>query len=284
MWSLVSNASIVVQLVMLILVGASVTSWIMIFQRSNMLRAGKRALDLFEERFWSGIDLSKLYRQAGSNPDPDSGVEQVFRAGFKEFSRLRQQAGVDPDAVMEGVGRAMRVAISREEEKLETSLPFLATVGSVSPYIGLFGTVWGIMNSFRGLAAVQQATLATVAPGISEALVATAIGLFASPRAAKPSSIATTPSPKNSRPSCTVKCTPAKSEQNPNDSRSPPQTQAGRRDERGALHRRDVGTAGHLHGHRTDAQPGRESRPAQGFQRSLAAGQQHSGPDHFHQG
>ena len=118
MWSLVSNASIVVQLVMLILVAASVTSWIMIFQRSTMLRAGRRALDSFEERFWSGIDLSKLYRQAGSNPDPDSGVEQVFRAGFKEFSRLRQQPGVDPDAVMEGVGRAMRVAISREEEKL----------------------------------------------------------------------------------------------------------------------------------------------------------------------
>lgn len=133
----------------------------------------------FEERFWSGIDLSKLYRQAGSNPDPDSGVEQIFRAGFKEFSRLRQQPGVDPDAVMEGVARAMRVAISREEEKLEASLPFLATVGSTSPYVGLFGTVWGIMNSFRGLATVQQATLATVAPGIAEALIATAIGLFA---------------------------------------------------------------------------------------------------------
>jgi len=179
MWSLVANASVVVQLVMLTLVAASVTSWIMIFQRSTMLRAGRRALDAFEERFWSGIDLSKLYRQAGSNPDPDSGVEQVFRAGFKEFSRLRQQPGVDPDAVMEGVGRAMRVAISREEEKLEQSLPFLATVGSTSPYIGLFGTVWGIMNSFRGLASAQQATLATVAPGIAEALIATAIGLFA---------------------------------------------------------------------------------------------------------
>src|SRR5471032_2659358 len=122
MWSLVSNASVVVQLVMLILVAASVTSWIMIFQRSSLLRAGRRALDSFEERFWSGIDLSKLYRQAGSNPDPDSGVEQIFRAGFKEFSRLRQQPGVDPDAVMEGVARAMRVAISREEEKLDQSV------------------------------------------------------------------------------------------------------------------------------------------------------------------
>jgi biopolymer transport protein TolQ len=179
MWSLISNASIVVQLVMLVLVGASVTSWIMIFQKSTMIRAAKRSLETFEERFWSGIDLSKLYRQAGANPDPDSGVEQIFRGGFKEFSRLRQQAGVDPDAVMDGVNRAMRVAISREEEKLETSLSFLATVGSTSPYIGLFGTVWGIMNSFRGLASAQQATLATVAPGIAEALIATAIGLFA---------------------------------------------------------------------------------------------------------
>ncbi|HEX5844669.1 MAG TPA: protein TolQ [Pseudomonas sp.] len=179
MWSLISTASLVVQLVMLTLVAASVTSWVMIFQRTALLRAAKRALDNFEERFWSGIDLSKLYRQAGSNPDPDSGLEQIFRAGFKEFSRLRQQAGVDPDAVMDAVARAMRVAISREEEKLEQSLPFLATVGSTSPYIGLFGTVWGIMNSFRGLAQVQQATLATVAPGIAEALIATAIGLFA---------------------------------------------------------------------------------------------------------
>jgi biopolymer transport protein TolQ len=223
MWSLVSNASVVVQLVMLTLVAASVTSWIMIFQRSTMLRAGRRALDAFEERFWSGIDLSKLYRQAGSNPDPDSGVEQICR--FQGVLRLRQQPGVDPDAVMEGVGRAMRVAISREEEKLEQSLPFLATVGSTSPYIGLFGTVWGIMNSFRGLASAQQATLATVAPGIAEALIATAIGLFA----AIPAVIAynrfsarsetlmavTTPSPTSSRRSCTAKCTPAKNQVKP---------------------------------------------------------------------
>lgn len=178
-WSLISHASLVVQLVMLTLVAASVISWVMIFQRSTAIRAAKRALDNFEDRFWSGIDLSKLYRQAGSNPDPDSGLEQIFRAGFKEFSRLRQQPGVDPDAVMDGVSRAMRVAISREEEKLETALPFLATVGSTSPYIGLFGTVWGIMNSFLGLSQVQQATLATVAPGIAEALIVTAIGLFA---------------------------------------------------------------------------------------------------------
>ena len=126
----------------------------------------------------AGIEIGR-HKVGRAAAHPDSGVEQIFRAGFKEFSRLRQQPGVDPDAVMEGVARAMRVAISREEEKLEASLPFLATVGSTSPYVGLFGTVWGIMNSFRGLATVQQATLATVAPGIAEALIATAIGLFA---------------------------------------------------------------------------------------------------------
>lgn len=179
MWSLISNASLVVQFVMLVLVGASITSWVIIFQRSQLLRAARNSLNAFEDRFWSGVDLSKLYRQVSHEPDPDSGVEQIFRAGFKEFSRLSQQQGANPESVMDGVARSMRVAISHEEEKLEQSLPFLATVGSTSPYIGLFGTVWGIMNSFRGLAQVQQATLATVAPGIAEALIATAIGLFA---------------------------------------------------------------------------------------------------------
>lgn len=179
MWHLVSSASVLVQLVMLTLIAASVASWVIIFQRTTMLRAAKSSLDDFEERFWSGIDLSKLYRQVTGTPNAESGLEQIFRAGFKEFTRMRQQPGVDPDAVMDAVQRSMRVAISREEEKLDEHLPFLATVGSTSPYIGLFGTVWGIMNSFRGLATVQQATLATVAPGIAEALIATAIGLFA---------------------------------------------------------------------------------------------------------
>jgi biopolymer transport protein TolQ len=179
MWYLIASASILVQLVMLTLVAASVVSWVMIFQRSAALRSAKNALDDFEDRFWSGIDLSKLYRQVTGNPDTNSGLEQIFRAGFKEFSRMRQQAGVEPEAVMDAVQRSMRVAISREEERLEQHLPFLATVGSTSPYIGLFGTVWGIMNSFRGLATTQQATLAAVAPGIAEALIATAIGLFA---------------------------------------------------------------------------------------------------------
>src|SRR5690606_32734588 len=133
----------------------------------------------FEERFWSGMDLNQLFREVSGSADANSGLESIFRAGFKEFTRLRQQSGVDPDAVMEGTNRAMRVAVSRENEKLNNNLSFLATVGSTSPYVGLFGTVWGIMNSFRGLAQMQQATLATVAPGISEALVATAMGLFA---------------------------------------------------------------------------------------------------------
>ncbi len=179
LWSLVANASFLVQMVMLLLLAASVASWVMIFQRGRVLRAARRTLVAFEDQFWSGIDLSRLYVDIKNRLHDHSGVENVFCAGLKEFTRLRQRTEADPEAVMDGVQRAMRVALAREEEKLETHLPFLATVGSISPYIGLFGTVWCIMNSFRGLANVQQATLATVAPGISEALVATAMGLFA---------------------------------------------------------------------------------------------------------
>ncbi len=178
-FSLILNASFVVQLVMLILVIASVISWIMILQRRKVLSNAKKTLVEFEEQFWSGIDLTQLYRQVSSNPNPNSGAESIFRAGIREYTRMRKQTGADGEAVMEGVERAMRVAMNKEEEKLSKHLPFLATVGSVSPYIGLFGTVWGIMNSFRGLANAHQATLATVAPGISEALIATAMGLFA---------------------------------------------------------------------------------------------------------
>lgn len=177
-WSLVANAGLLVKLVMLLLLMASMVSWALIFQRVQVFRRARRAQRDFEERFWSGMDLGQLYRDVTAEPTPFSGMEAVFRAGFKEFSRLRQQSR-DADAVMEGAQRAMRVAFSREQERLEAHQPFLATVGSTSPYIGLFGTVWGIMNSFRGLAQVQQATLATVAPGISEALIATAMGLFA---------------------------------------------------------------------------------------------------------
>lgn len=177
--SLILNASVVVQVVMLLLVMASTVSWIMIFQRHFFLRRTRKALRHFEDQFWSGIDLGTLFRDATAHPNEESGAENIFRAGLKEYQRLSQQRGADPEAVMDGVQRAMRVALSREEEKLELHLPFLASVGSVSPYVGLFGTVWGIMNSFRGLANTQQATLASVAPGISEALIATAIGLFA---------------------------------------------------------------------------------------------------------
>lgn len=181
-WHLVSHASLTVQSVMAILFLASIVSWFMIIQRGFYFRATIRAMQQFEQQFWSGIDLSQLYRKGTVQADSGSsvvGMESIFRAGFKEFSRLRQQTGVDPDAVMEGAQRAMRVASSREEEQMDMHLPFLATVGSTSPYVGLFGTVWGIMTSFQGLATMHQATLAVVAPGISEALVATAMGLFA---------------------------------------------------------------------------------------------------------
>lgn len=178
---LIANASLLVQLVMLLLFLASGISWVMIVQRGFYQQRAKKAFDAFERQFWSGVDLTQLYRQGNGKASRNAtdGVENIFRAGFKEFSRLRQQSGTEADAIMEGTQRAMRVALSREQEKLEANLPFLASVASVSPYIGLFGTVWGIMNSFRGLANTHQATLATVAPGISEALVATAMGLFA---------------------------------------------------------------------------------------------------------
>ena len=177
--SLILNASFLVQMVMLLLLIASVMSWVMIFQRRTALKFARSNMKAFEEQFWSGIDLSQLFRQVSAEPNPDNGAENIFRAGIKEFTRLRLQTDADGDAVMEGVQRAMRVAIAKEEEKLEAHLSFLASVGSTSPYVGLFGTVWGIMNSFRGLANAHQATLATVAPGISEALIATAMGLFA---------------------------------------------------------------------------------------------------------
>ncbi len=180
-WSLVLEASLLVQLVMLSLVLASLVSWSMIFQRVSVFRRAHRELIAFEDEFWSGVDLGQLYRAGSSRAETESieGCESIFRAGFKEFSRLRQQGNIDSDAIMAGAERAMRVALAREEEYLEKHLPFLANVGSASPYVGLFGTVWGVMSSFRGLANTHQATLASVAPGISEALIATAMGLFA---------------------------------------------------------------------------------------------------------
>lgn len=178
LWSLVASASWVVKGVMLVLLAAVFASWVVIVQRHRVITAAKASYVDFEDRFWSGMDLSQLYREINQEP-PAFGVENIFAAGFREFSRLRQQSSADSEQIMEGTQRAMRVATTRESELLENHLAFLATVGSTSPYIGLFGTVWGIMNSFRGLANVHQATLATVAPGIAEALIATAIGLFA---------------------------------------------------------------------------------------------------------
>lgn len=178
-FTLIRDASPVVQAVMLILVAASVMSWTFIFSKYREIRRAEQTSVAFEDRFWSGIDLADLYRQLAREEHEHNGLESIFLAGFKEFGRLRQQQGIMPEAVMEGTQRAMRVALNRELDRLDERLPFLATVASTSPYIGLFGTVWGIMNSFRSLGTAKQATLAMVAPGISEALVATAMGLFA---------------------------------------------------------------------------------------------------------
>ena len=177
-YELIANASLLVQGVMALLVLASVVSWMMILQRWSLLRRAKQEIDSFEDHFWSGIDLRGLYQDL-SQEEQLNGIEEIFVAGFREYTRLSEQPGVDAEAIMQGTQRAMRVTLMREEARLETHLPFLATVGSTSPYIGLFGTVWGIMNSFRSLANMTQATLASVAPGISEALIATAMGLFA---------------------------------------------------------------------------------------------------------
>lgn len=180
-WVLIMEATPLVQGVMALLVLASVVSWVVIFQRLILLRGARDEFEAFEDDFWSGADLRQIYRDITGREDEriDPGGEQVFIAGFREFTRLSGGRGADPEMVMQGVQRAMRVALVREEERLARHLPFLATVGSTSPYVGLFGTVWGIMNSFRQLATVSQASLATVAPGISEALIATAMGLFA---------------------------------------------------------------------------------------------------------
>ena len=177
--SLVLNASLVVQLVLLLLLLASVLSWTAIFDRAVVLKRAQKAADAFEQKFWSGGDLSALYRDLGQDDKQNQGLAAIFRAGFKEYVRLRKGDNSNTAMVLQGSERSMRVALSREVDRLETHLPFLATVGSTSPYVGLFGTVWGIMHAFHALGNVQQATLALVAPGISEALVATAIGLFA---------------------------------------------------------------------------------------------------------
>jgi biopolymer transport protein TolQ len=175
---LVGEASIPVQIVIAILLFASLYSWAIIFRKRMVIRRARREADQFENSFWSGGDLSQLYRGIESRGGA-TGMASIFEFGFREFARQRQQAGTPSDQLLEGARRAMRVAQLKEIDRLEHSLATLATVGSTSPYVGLFGTVWGIMSAFSGLGNVQQATLAMVAPGISEALVATAIGLFA---------------------------------------------------------------------------------------------------------
>lgn len=177
--SFFTQASPIVKAVMLLLLGASVVSWTLIFQRSAFVARAKKGINDFEQRFWSGDDLNKLYTHLSEGKLALEGMSQIFVAGFKEFLRLRQQANLQPNMIMDGAERAMRVARSREMDKLENHLSFLATVGSTSPYVGLFGTVWGIMTSFQALGEASQATVAMVAPGISEALIATAMGLFA---------------------------------------------------------------------------------------------------------
>jgi biopolymer transport protein TolQ len=175
---LVLQASYVVQFVLLLLGAASLVSWSIIFRKRMMVRRAQQDADRFENSFWSGGDLVPLYRQIESRGNA-TGMESIFESGFREFARLRQQGGVATDMLLEGARRGMRVAQIKEIDRLEHSLATLATVGSTSPYVGLFGTVWGIMSAFSSLGNVQQATLAAVAPGIAEALVATAIGLFA---------------------------------------------------------------------------------------------------------
>ncbi len=176
---LILNASLLVQLVILSLVITSFVSWTMIFNKRVMLNRAKKEAEKFEGQFWSLEDLSPLYNRISNSRNPLTGMEKIFEAGFKEFARLRSQENILPDAIIEGAQRAMRIAMNKEMDVLETNLSFLATVGSTSPYVGLFGTVWGIMNSFRALGNVQQASIALVAPGIAEALIATAMGLFA---------------------------------------------------------------------------------------------------------
>jgi biopolymer transport protein TolQ len=176
---LIANASFVVQFVMFILLVASVVSWTFIFNKYKELKQAFIVTEEFEQAFWSGVELTELYKKLNVGEFESEGIEKIFIAGYKEFSRMRQNEDVSPIVQVESAQRVMRIELNREIDRLDETLPFLATVGSTSPYVGLFGTVWGIMNSFRALGNIKQATLANVAPGIAEALIATAIGLFA---------------------------------------------------------------------------------------------------------
>src|SRR5262245_20292276 len=178
-WTLIVNASIVVKVVMALLAAVSFMSWMFIFQKWFSIGRARSQTEKFEREFWSGNDLNALYQGAVNARHTIGSLERIFEAGYREFTKLRAQRGTDSSVMVNGARRAMRATYQREMDHLERHLAFLASTGSVSPYVGLFGTVWGIMHAFRSLSSVAQATLAQVAPGIAEALVATAIGLFA---------------------------------------------------------------------------------------------------------
>jgi biopolymer transport protein TolQ len=177
--SLIANASVLVKGVMLLLAIVSFMSWYWIFRKWFAIRSARAKTEQFEKDFWSGGDLNALFQSAVNDRHHAGSLERIFEAGYREFTKLRGKQQIDSSTIVDGARRAMRATYQREMDALEAHLAFLASTGSVSPYVGLFGTVWGIMNAFRGLSNVNQATLAHVAPGIAEALVATAIGLFA---------------------------------------------------------------------------------------------------------
>jgi biopolymer transport protein TolQ len=177
--SLILHASWVVQAVVLLLLAISIASWSAIFRKIGSLRRVAALNEEFDREFWSGTSLNELFAAATQNAHGSGPMERIFASGMREYQKLRERRVVDPGALLDGARRAMRASYQREMDGIESNLSFLATVGSVSPYVGLFGTVWGIMHAFTGLAALEQVTLSAVAPGIAEALVATAIGLFA---------------------------------------------------------------------------------------------------------
>ena len=177
--SLVSRASMLVQLVMLALLAASLMSWVVIFTKHKILKLAREDATRFEDQFWSGINLADLYSRQKKKDEERRGMARIFESGFAEYARLHKRTVGSGEMLLAGVQRSMKVSLAREEDKLESNLSLLATIGSISPYVGLFGTVWGIMRSFTALGSVQHATLAMVAPGIAEALIATAMGLFA---------------------------------------------------------------------------------------------------------
>lgn len=179
LFSLITRASLLVQLVMLSLLAASILSWVVIYLKYLLVKEAREEAIRFEDQFWSGINLADLYHRMKKKSENRTGMARIFEAGFAEYIRVLKHAGVTTEMMLASVQRSMKVALAREEEKLEENLSLLATIGSISPYVGLFGTVWGIMRSFTALGSVQHASLSMVAPGIAEALIATAMGLFA---------------------------------------------------------------------------------------------------------